>query len=184
MTRPRRNLVASALALTALLALSVPSAQAARPGRPPSLQAQLRQVQDVLAIQQLLGDYTVDIDAKDWPAYSALFADEGELIFSGVRAKGPEAIRQVMGKTAPVDASGRALPELRHLCTNIVIRVDGDHGLAHSRWTALAADADGKIRVGGAGRYEDQLTRQRGQWKFLRRVVYGDFPARDPLVQK
>ena len=184
MTCFRKGLVAGVAALAGAVVLTAMPAQAAPPRHTPSLQAQLRQVQDILAIQQLLGDYTVEIDAKDWPAYAALFADDGELIFSSARAKGPAAIAEVMARTPPPSASGRAPPEMRHLCTNLVIHVDGDHGTAHSRWTGLTTDADGKIKVGGAGRYEDQLVRQHGQWKFLRRVVYGDFPSRDPLAPK
>jgi ketosteroid isomerase-like protein len=166
-----------------MLAAAAPAAHAAQAAGK-SVQAQLQQALDILAIQQLLGDYTVQIDAKDWGAYSALFADDGELIFSSARAKGPAAIMKTMQGAGPPSAAGRAPPEMKHLCTNIVIHVEGDHATAHSRWTALAADADGKIRVGGAGVYEDQLVRQRGQWKFQRRVVYGDFPFRDPLAPK
>src|SRR5690242_9682778 len=97
-------MTASRMAAAALAALALGTAaqvDAAPAHGMAALEARLQRAEDMLAIQQLLGDYTVEIDAKDWGAYSALFADDGELIFSSARAKGPEAIRKVMQATTP-----------------------------------------------------------------------------------
>lgn len=174
----------SKLCATAVAALALAgSATAAPASAGKSAPAQLREALDILEIQQLLGDYTVQIDAKAWPAYAELFADDGELIFSSAHAKGRAEIQKVMQGAGPPAAAGRAPPEIKHVTTNIIIHVNGDHGTAHSRWMGLSQGADGKLSV-GTGTYEDQLVRQGGAWKFQRRVVYGDFPFRDPLAAK
>ena len=34
-----------------------------------------------------------------------------------------------------------------------------------------------------AGHYDDEFIREDGHWKFLKRVVQGDIPYRDPLIE-
>ncbi len=171
-----RHLAMGALAAGALAGSAAAQPHGMHPAGMARLEARLQRAEDMLEIQQLLGQYTVAIDAKDWDAYSALFADDGELIFTGAHARGAAEIRAVMARASP--------PNVRHLTTNIVIKVDGDRATAHSRWTALGGDAENRVSVGGTGSYEDELVRQRGRWRFQRRVVYGDFPTRDPLAAK
>jgi hypothetical protein len=59
-----------------------------------------------------------------------------------------------------------------HVMTSFDIQVDGDAATAWSRWTWVVVGADGKPRAERAGRYEDTLVRERGEWKFKARQAF------------
>lgn len=90
-------------------------------------------------------------------------------------ARGPDAIREMLerylGPTTHHPPSGA-----HHLITNLVIDVDGDSAAAWSRWTFVAPDADGSPTVLLCGHHDDILVRERGTWRFARRVAVTDLP--------
>ena len=54
--------------------------------------------------------------------------------------------------------------------SNVIIDLQGDRATAQSKWiffTLNKSKPDGAI----AGRYEDELIRENGAWKFLKRVA-------------
>jgi hypothetical protein len=56
-----------------------------------------------------------------------------------------------------------------------MIKVDGDTGSARSRWIWVTAAADGRPSMTRGGRYEDELVRENGTWKFRRRQAINDY---------
>jgi hypothetical protein len=52
--------------------------------------------------------------------------------------------------------------------------VNGDHATARSRHLLFRRGPDGRPVPALAGRYEDELIRENGEWKILKRV---DFPV-------
>jgi uncharacterized protein (TIGR02246 family) len=148
-------------------------------------EARLQKVEDILAIQQLLGDYITAMDASDFATYSDLFAADGELIFMTYHLKGPKAIRELMEQGSRNSAkSGAQTGGLRHMMSNTVIRVDGDRATDTARWIVMSQGADGRPVLGATGRYEDSLRKIGGQWKFQKRVISTDFPYQNPLATK
>ena len=66
----------------------------------------------------------------------------------------------------------------------MIVDTDGDRGTAWSRWTFYVKGPDNKPVEFGAGRYEDELIRENGKWKFLRRVVAAEIPYGPPKEGK
>jgi hypothetical protein len=68
--------------------------------------------------------------------------------------------------------------------TNEIIELDGDRATAWSKWTYMARNAETRPFPVMVGTYEDVLVREKGEWKFLRRVVSGDIPFSEAPARK
>lgn len=162
--RLRPDLVlAAALALPAVAAPPVD-------GRAQTIEARLQRAEDERAIGRLLVDYAWTQDARDFPAYAALFARNGEWVSGATVRRGPAEILAMLVGLYGQPAPGFVNRDSFHLTTNIEIDIDGDHAAARSRHLLFTRGADGRPSPTLAGRYEDQLIREDGRWKFLRRV--------------
>lgn len=144
-----------------------------------SVAARLRRLEDLEAIRRLFQDYRRHLDHKDFRAYADLFAAEGEFVAGpdgSIRAKGPAAIFELvdgMRGSLLTDKGGDDL----HVAVNEVIELEGDRATASSTWVYLVRAEDDVPEVAKVGRYKDVLTREGGQWKFLRREAPADIPA-------
>jgi len=152
----------SALLITAL----APTTHAASP----SPDARLRRIEDQIAIERLLTEYGRTLDARDFAAYSALFARDGEWQGALGTYNGPAAIQAAMQKI--FTAAAADIPKGRnfHVMSNFIIDVHGDGATARS--TFIFYKMNGSVpEAAVAGRYEDELTREKGTWRFLRRTA-------------
>lgn len=139
-----------------------------------SLEQRLRELEDRFAIQRLLTDYGRTLDARDSAGFAALFAREGAWIAPpDFHTVGPEAIKamidRMLDNTPP---SARA-----HYITNLSIDLDGDTARAHCRFILVEPIADGSPRIRLSGHYDDDLIREDGQWRYLRRTLTPDLRA-------
>jgi uncharacterized protein GlcG (DUF336 family) len=152
------------------------------PAGAPAAQAHPRQLQDEAEIRDLLIEYGLRLDSKDYAGYGQLFARDGEWIGGLGHARGPEAIQALVQKSLGPAAPGTRNTNSFHLLTNAVIRVDGDRATAVSKWLFFTRSTDGKPTPALGGHYDDILVREDGHWKFLRRVAQSDIPFQDPLA--
>jgi len=152
--------------MIALLALS-PLAQAAD-----SLEVRMQRVQDEQAIERVLIEYGRTLDNRDFAAYAALFADNGEWKGAQGSYKGPKEIQEQMEKI--FTAAAADIPKGRnfHAMSNFIIDVQGDRATASSRFIFYKMDGSKPVAE-VTGRYEDVLIRVGGVWKFLRRTALG-----------
>ena len=168
----RRAMIFAGLA--ALSAVSVAHAA------PSTVSAAVRRLEDTEAISNLLVDYGRTLDRRDFAAYAALFARDGVWDGGFGAGKGPAAIEAMMRKNmaSPLITG----PQSNfHIMSNFMIEVSGDTGTAWSRWSFVSQQGpDGKLQILYAGRYDDQLVREAGQWKFKLRKVTGDAPGQAP----
>jgi len=145
-----------------------------------ALQAQVRELEDREEIRALIIEYGHLLDTRDFVGFSKLFATNGEWIGGFGRAKGPKAILalmyQYMGK-GPFDARN---VKGFHLLTNFYIHLDGDRATARTKLVFMSRNKDNRPTPAMGGHYDDELIRENGQWKFLRRVVMMDIPFQDP----
>jgi hypothetical protein len=149
-----------------------------------TIETRLQRLQDREEIGLLLTDYGRFLDRRDFSSFSQLFAEkEGEWIGGMGRAKTPQAIRKLMEDTIGKDTNKISSPNY-HLFTNERILVNGDQAQATCRWIFVVQGQSGQPQPFYLGHYEDTLIRENGRWKFLRRIVYGDIPADDPLARK
>jgi len=158
------------------LAMMVP----ASPQDNQQLSARIRRLEDTEEIRTLLLNYGRYLDARDFAAYSLLFAKDGEWIGGFGTVKGPAAIQAFMEKNIP----GPNQAHNYHVLTNFVIDVHGDTAAAWSRWTFVVPGPDKRPVMAQGGRYEDSLVRENGHWKFKRRVARNDIPDMAPAAQK
>jgi ketosteroid isomerase-like protein len=182
-TSKRRYAFAAIVTLTLVIAASALVATEKRGSSFP--EERLQKVEDILAIQQLLGDYMTYMDASDYASYSDLFAGDGELIFQRYHLTGPKAIRELMeqgSRNAVASRPAGAPGGLRHMMSNIVIRISGNQATDTARWIVMSPGADGRPVIGATGHYDDLLRKDGAQWKFKRRVIYADFPYDNPLA--
>jgi uncharacterized protein (TIGR02246 family) len=139
----------------------------------PTVEERLRVLEDREEIRTLLLEYGRTLDARDLTAYSELFAKDGEWIGGFGSVKGRAELLKFMEKnvgTAP--NTGKTY----HLLTNFLIEVHGNRATAHSRWSDVVGTAEKKPVLEHSGRYEDDLIREDGRWKFQKRVVFNDLP--------
>ena len=148
-------------------------AKALRMADEDSIAQRLRRLEDLEEIRQLFVDYGRHLDSGDVQAYAELFADEGEVLLGPIgRAKGRAAIVELM-----TTVKARAATPSFHLVTNPVIRLDGDRATSEVLWTVIRPDAAGKLEVAMFGRHYDELVRERGRWRILKRRGKMDVPA-------
>ena len=143
----------------------------------PTAAARIQRLEDIEEIRTVLLDYGRLLDARDLPAYSRLFAKDGEWVGGFGSAKGPAAIQAFMEKNF---GTGPNRGNTYHILSNFVIDVQGDKATAWSRWTYITPAADGKPVINQAGHYDDTLVRENGHWKFQRRVASTDIPVAGP----
>ena len=162
-------------ALAVLLAGTHLPAQAGTEDGPLTVQ----ELADREEIRTLLNNYARYLDDRRLKEYANLFAENGEWVGGfGVR-KGPEEILAAM-TTAFADFPSPPENRNYHVLSNVIIDTHGNRGSAWSRWTFFVKSPDNTPTVMVAGRYEDDLIRENGEWKFLRRVVISEIPYSDP----
>ena len=67
------------------------------------------------------------------------------------------------------------LNALKHFTINILSQIDGDRARSSS-YVQLMTTSDKGVRVVLTGRYEDELKRVAGHWRFARRKLHQDMP--------
>jgi uncharacterized protein (TIGR02246 family) len=135
-----------------------------------TVEQRLQRVEDQLAISRILVDYAARQDARDYAGYAALFARNGEWVNGKNVYKGREAIQKMLVGLYGAPPQGYVNSDSYHINTNFQIDVEGDRATARSRHLLILRGPKGEPTPSLAGRYEDELIREGGQWKILRRV--------------
>jgi ketosteroid isomerase-like protein len=145
-----------------------------------SAEDRLRRLEDLEQIRQLFVEYKRVLDQQDFAAYGALFAADGEFIASpqqGLQqAKGPAAI-QALVEAMPGSLLGSAPGDDFHVVINPLIELDADdpdRARAEVTWLYVVKGDDGLPSPAKLGHYDDQLVREDGRWRFLRREAPTD----------
>jgi uncharacterized protein (TIGR02246 family) len=152
---------AAAAEIAAAITAQTSSTQAA------TLEQRLRRLEDEKAIANLLLEYGRTLDARDFAAYAALFAADGEWKGALGSFKGPKAIQAEMER---IFAGAKDIPKGQnfHAMSNFVIDVQGDRATAKSVFVFYQMEGN-RPNATVAGRYEDILVRVNGAWKFQQR---------------
>ena len=137
------------------------------------LQDRVQRLEDILEIQRLFIDYGHHLDAGDFEAYASLFAIEGEVLLGPLgRAKGRDQIRALMEKTFD-GAVGTSF----HVISSPMIALRGDTATSDVMWTVVHRKEDGYPSLSMIGRHRDDLVREDGRWRFLKRRGFVDIPS-------
>jgi uncharacterized protein (TIGR02246 family) len=128
-------------------------------------------VEDRNGISDLFIRYTCALDAGDVETVVDCFMEDGSLVSPAVgEHKGRAAIRAFAERFAKFQRGGS---QLRHVLSNLMMQVDGDHGSATCYLTVFLT-RDGKSRLLAPGLYECDLRKGGDTWRFQRRVVKHD----------
>lgn len=168
--------------MLAVLATGMPGLILAQTGGP-TVEQRLRRVEDELAINRVLVDYAARQDARDYAGYVELFAKNGEWVNGKKVYKGREAILKMVADLYGAPPPGYVNSESYHINTNFQIDVNGDRATARSRHLLVMRGPKGEPMPALAGRYEDELIREDGQWKILRRVDYPVMPTAEEWLK-
>lgn len=159
--------------------LALPIAATAAPKKP-TLEQRVQRMEDESDIRRILVEYGTYLDARDFAAYSALFAKDGEWVGGFGRFKGPAAIQAMLEERLGKAEPGWINKASYHLLSNALIRIDGDKAHVTSKYLFLTKpDDQNRPAPLLAGRYEDDLIRENGAWKIIKRVTNGIIPYRD-----
>jgi len=164
------------VASIALLVLSGVVVNTQRAQNADSLASRVQALEAREAIRTLYAEYGRTLDARDFKAFSLLFARDAEY----GPAKGPAAIGDFLEK-----AIGTNYPDSKgknyHLYFNESIDVLGDHGTGISKGGYVMATADNtKADFLLLATYRDEYVREDGKWKFRKRQTIGEIPVPRP----
>jgi len=158
------------LASVCLAAAFVATAGAAGAAAPSPLEVRVQRIEDHQAIERLLLEYGRTLDARDFAAYSALFAGNGEWKGALGSYRGPAAIRTAMEKIFTDAAADIPKGQNFHVMSNFIIDVQGDRATAKSTFIFYKMNKSAP-EAAVAGRYDDTFIREKGVWRFLQRTA-------------
>ena len=128
-------------------------------------------IEDRFGINDLFVRYTCALDAGDAETVIDCFAEDGTLVSPAVgEHTGRPAITAFAHRFARFQKGGS---QLRHVLSNLQMSVDGDRAHATCYLTVFLTK-DGTSRLLAPGRYDCELRKVDGAWKFQRRVVLHD----------
>jgi ketosteroid isomerase-like protein len=143
-----------------------------------SVEERLRRLEDTEQIRQLNLAYRRHLDTRDLDAYGRLFADDGEWLGGTGYGKGPAGITAMLKERLPGNPAPPG-PTSWHLVTESDIDVHGDRASGTITW-ALVGRGDGDTPVMRLlGHYDDSYVRERGRWRYQRRIAHTDLPHRE-----
>ena len=126
--------------------------------------------EDKVAIADLFTRYCCALDNGEVETVVECFTPDAVLKSPMIDLKGHAAIRDFVGRFAAQRAAG---VQFRHMVTNIAATIDGDRATATAYLLVLISQ-DGTHRTLPPGRYECDLIKQDGAWRFTRRAVLHD----------
>jgi len=135
---------------------------------------------DRAAIKNLQARYMFALDWQDPVAYAATFAQDGTLVSAVAQAHGRVAIQQEVVKMRENDRTAVAKEGLRpfsrrHVITDLVLKITGDHATGRAYWAGYNDDNPQRHPyVESYGHYEDELVKVEGHWLFKKRTIFNE----------
>ncbi len=127
-------------------------------------------LEERVAIADLLTRYCCALDNGEIETVVDCFTADARLKSPMIDLAGHQAIRAFAGRFAAQRAGGT---QFRHMVTNVAATIDGDRARATAYLLVLISQ-DGGHRTLPPGRYECDLVKQAGTWRFTRRTVFHD----------
>jgi 3-phenylpropionate/cinnamic acid dioxygenase small subunit len=120
---------------------------------------------DVEQIRQALARYWQYLDDRREREWVELFDDDDILLqYQSTVARSRGDLDAIAGDLKN-HAGGK------HVSSNEIVDVDGEHASAHSDVMFLAPAADGSVNIAFYGRCDDTLRRTGSVWRFTSRVI-------------
>jgi len=120
--------------------------------------------QDELDIRRLLAEYCQLCDAGDFDALVDRFTEDCSFAFAEWRVEGHRGVRKWFETTQSPEKRGK------HLTTNVVIVLGEGTATVASDFVFLVRRDDAYV-LELTGRYDDELRRDGGRWRFVSRTA-------------
>ncbi len=128
-------------------------------------------IEDRLAINDLFVRYTTALDAGDVETVVDCFTEDAVLESPAIGViAGREAIRAFADRFAALRQGGT---QFRHMISNLAVEINDDQARA-TCYLLVLISRDGASRSLPPGRYECELARADGVWRFRHRIVTHD----------
>jgi uncharacterized protein (TIGR02246 family) len=127
-------------------------------------------LEDRAAIHDLFTRYCCALDNGEVETVVGCFTADAALKSPLIDIKGHHEIRAFAGRFAAQRAAGT---QFRHMVTNIAVTLDGDRATATAYLLVLISRGHSH-RTLPPGRYECDLVKQDGHWRFSHRTVFHD----------
>jgi len=145
-----------------------------------SIEDRLLRLEAKEEIRDLLLAYCEALDGRDTQGFADLFTSDGEWTGGIGSSRTPAGIKAMLDNLFG-QGTGRKL-QAHHMIGNMMIKVDADTATARSRWMWVTAAQDGRPVMTRGGRYEDELVREDGTWKFRRRQAINEYSDAMPAA--
>lgn len=142
-----------------------------------ALEERRQQVEDQLAIQRVITDYSAYLDARDYDGYVGLFTEDGVWQNGSTRREGHGEIREMLSGLFGEVEPGFVNLSSFHFISNFEVDVDGDTASAKSRFIFFMRGEGGAPTPELSGQYHDELVRVDGSWKIAQRVDHTVMPT-------
>ena len=126
--------------------------------------------EDRAAIHDLFTRYCCALDNGEVETVVDCFTADAALKSPVIDIKGHDDIRAFAGRFAAQRAAGT---QFRHMVTNITAAIDGSRATA-TAYLLVLISKDGRHRTLPPGRYECELIKEAGTWRFSHRTVFHD----------
>lgn len=147
-----------------------------------ALEQRVQAVEDQLAIQRVITDYSAYLDARDYEGYVSLFTEDGVWANGGTLREGRGEIREMLeGLFGEVEEDYVNLSSF-HYIANFEVDVEGDTARAKSRFIFFMRGEGGAPTPELSGQYHDELVRVGGEWKIARREDHTVMPTSEEWV--
>jgi len=127
-------------------------------------------LEDRLAIHDLFTRYCCALDNGEVETVTGCFTADAALKSPVIDIRGHDEIRAFAGRFA---AQREAGTQFRHMVTNIAVKIDGSRATA-TAYLLVLISKEGDHRTLPPGRYECELVKAAGAWRFTRRTVFHD----------
>jgi len=131
---------------------------------------ELNHLQDRAAIHDLFTRYCCALDNGEVETAVDCFTADAILKSPVIDIKGRDEIRAFAGRFAAQRAAGT---QFRHMLSNIAVTIEGNRATATAYLLVLISEGGGH-RTLPPGRYDCDLVKQDGTWRFTRRTVFHD----------
>ena len=139
--------------------------------------AQLQWLVDRAQISELLVEFARALDERDWAAYAATYAADGELAISpSVAHRGRAGMAEFVAQSLSGYPGGT-----HHISANHSLRIDGDSATTRSYLIAAHIYELDRQAV-GAGWYDCRLTRTPDGWRFVHVALTIRYVSGEPIA--
>ena len=128
-------------------------------------------LEDRAAIHDLFTRYCCALDNGEVETVVACFTEDAVLKSPVIDISGRDAIRAFAGRFAAQRTAGT---QFRHMVTNIAVTMVDAARATAGAYLLVLVSKDGGHRTLPPGRYECELVKTKGQWRFSRRIVFHD----------